>query len=144
MSETERKYRGSGKEHPDPERPTTPMAASMAESRERNALGDATCSVGADTAEPYAADEGVMVIYGSRIHTCLFNLQVYQDVEQEFALRSQHRALIGRSGYVETHYGHFFHPDLMRMQSFLVSTGLWEMIPNNLGQPDDYWARRVR
>lgn len=109
-----------------------------------NALGDATCSVGADTAEPYAADEGVMVIYGSRIHTCLFNLQVYQDVEQEFALRSQHRALIGRSGYVETHYGHFFHPDLMRMQSFLVSTGLWEMIPNNLGQPDDYWARRVR
>lgn len=42
MSETERKHRGPGKEHPDPERPTTPMAASLAEARDRlNAAWDA-------------------------------------------------------------------------------------------------------
>lgn len=61
-----------------------------------------------------------------------------------FEHRAQARSMIDNLGNVETHYGHLYKPDLMSLQEALVSTGLWEMIPNNLGQPDDYWARRVR
>lgn len=70
-------------------------------------------------------------------------LDLFLECEQAFEQKAQVRETIDNLGNVEKNYGHLYDQVLMALQARLVTTGLWQMITNNLGQPDDYWARRV-
>lgn len=107
--------------------------------------GDTGGMVGCQPDNKNAAEEPTAPL-GRNLHCGKWHLpmglEVFLELERLFERRAQSRTLT--TSDTEKHYGHLFDKDLMELQTKLVSTGLWEMIPNNLGQADDYWARRVR